>query len=239
MIVPQDSREFSPRMVILITREKDQKKVEALFDGLHIPLCYQNRGKGTAPSEVMDILGLGGASRLITVGILPRFLVADLKEAATRLLDFDKRGGGIALTIPVTALQNPIYQMLNQEARAEWKQHMEERTRKDMAEVTSHMDYVVIWASVAGGHSDEVIDAARAAGARGGTVLRGRQRHSQRMSQRLGISVQEERDFVMIAVPREKKAAVMAAISGSCGLTSPAHGVVLSLPVDEAIGLEE
>ena len=38
--------------------------------------------------------------------------------------------------------------------------------------------------------------------------------------------------------PREKKAAVMNAISDACGLRTDAHGIILSLPVDEVIGLE-
>ena len=44
-------------------------------------------------------------------------------------------------------------------------------------------------------------------------------------------------DFVMIVVPEEKKTAVMQAITTSCGLNSPAHGVILSVPVDEVMGL--
>lgn len=55
----------------------------------------------------------------------------------------------------------------------------------------------------------------------------------------MGISTQDEQDFVMIVTPKEKKSEVMSAISNACGLRTPAHGVVLSLPVDEVIGLEE
>lgn len=92
--------------------------------------------------------------------------------------------------------------------------------------------------SVASGYSDEVIDAARNAGAKGGTVLRGRQRNSERMRENFGISTQEERDFVMMVVPREKKGEMMAAIGKACGLSTEAHGVILALPVDEVFGLE-
>ena len=42
---------------------------------------------------------------------------------------------------------------------------------------------------------------------------------------------------VMIVVPDEKKTEVMSAINQACGLKTKAHGVVLSLPVDDAIGL--
>lgn len=239
MAIPDVDKRSAPRMVILITREEDKKKLEELFDSLHLPIFYQCRGKGTAPSEMLDIFGLSGTTRLISVGILPKYMVQELAQAAESRLAFHKKGGGIALTVPITGLQNPIFQMLNDETREMLKQRMKKRTEQDMAEVKSHMDYVVIWVSVASGYSDEVIDAARAAGAKGGTVLRGRQRHSERMSQHLGISLQEERDFVMIVVPREKKGAIMSAVSASCGLSSQAHGVILSLPVDEVFGLEQ
>lgn len=239
MAIPDVDKRSAPRMVILITREEDKKKLEELFDSLHLPIFYQCRGKGTAPSEMLDIFGLSGTTRLISVGILPKYMVQELAQAAEDRLAFHKKGGGIALTVPITGLQNPIFQMLNDEARETLKQRIKKRTEQDMAEVKSHMNYVVIWVSVASGYSDEVIDAARAAGAKGGTVLRGRQRHSERMSQHLGISLQEERDFVMIVVPREKKGAVMSAVSASCGLSSQAHGVILSLPVDEVFGLEQ
>ena len=73
----------------------------------------------------------------------------------------------------------------------------------------------------------------------GGTILKGRRQNSERISRKLGISMQEEEEFVVIVTPREKKAAVMNAISDACGLRTDAHGIIVSLPVDEVIGLEE
>ena len=239
MTVSQESRQFFPRMVILITRLEERKKLEGMLEDLHIPICYQCRGKGTATSEMLDIFGLSGTTRLITVGILPKFMTGELVQAAERHLSFRQRGGGIILTIPVTGMQRPVFQILTDDARDALEKHLKERTERDMDEVKNHMQYVVIWVSVASGYSDEVIDAARAAGAKGGTVVKGRQRHSERMSQQLGISVQEERDFVMMVVPREKKSEIMSALSSACGLSSKAHRVILSLPVDEAVGLAE
>ena len=95
----------------------------------------------------------------------------------------------------------------------------------------------VIWVSVAGGYSEDVVEAARSAGARGGTVMKGGRRGQEQMTQFVGISVQEEQEFVMIVVPDEKKTELMSAINQACGLKTKAHGVVLSLPVDDAIGL--
>ncbi len=43
----------------------------------------------------------------------------------------------------------------------------------------------------------------------------------------------------MIVVPKDKKTSVMSEISASCGLRTPAHGVVLCIPVEDVLGLEE
>ena len=238
MSFSQDAKLAAPRMLLAITRPEEEKKLEAIFDAVHVPILYQCRGQGTAPSELLDIFGLGGTTWLITIGLLPKFAVKELLELAGQQFHFHQRGGGIVITIPVTGLQGPLLHVLNDEARANLEQRMDERTRKDMAEIREKSGYNVIWVSVGAGYSDDVIDAARAAGAKGGTVLRGRRRNSEHVSQMLGISLQDEQDFVMIVAPREEKSNIMAAICEACGLHTPAHGTVVSLPVDEAIGLE-
>lgn len=53
----------------------------------------------------------------------------------------------------------------------------------------------------------------------------------------LGVSIQEEQEVVSIIVPREIKKKVMREISEKCGCRTPAKGIILSLPVDEIIGL--
>ena len=97
----------------------------------------------------------------------------------------------------------------------------------------------MILVAVKEGYSDEVIDAATKAGANGGSVIRGRRRGSEATIQFLGISMQEEQEFVMIVVPKEKKSQIMNEIGKACGLRSEAQGIVLSVPVDEVIGIRE
>ena len=239
MSVPLDGKLSAPRMIVFITRTEEDKKLEEIFDSMHIPICYQCRGQGTAPSELMDIFGLGGTARLITISFLPKFAVKELFEKTEKRFAFHQRGGGIVITIPVTGLQSPLFHMLNEESRTMVEKRIEERIKGDMAEIHEKSGYNVIWVSVAAGYSDQVIDTARAAGAKGGTILRGKRRNSEIISQHFGISMQDEQDFVLIVVPREGKSEVMSAICNTCGLHTPAHGTVFSLPVDDAIGLEE
>lgn len=227
-----------PRMLITITREEDSKKIEEVFDSLHVPICFQTRGQGTAPSEIMDIFGLRGGHQLLTAAILPKFFVSHVIDTLKERIAFHKRGGGIAVTVPVIGLQHHIFQLMNEENRAMIEEKLK-GVEKEMKDMKGKSEYIAVWVSVNSGYSDEVVDAARKAGAKGGTVMKGRRRNSEHVSRHFGIAMQEEQDFVMIVIPREKKSEVMSAIAESCGLGTEAHGVVLSLPVDEVIGIEK
>ena len=223
-----------PSMLVIVTHIEEQKKLGDALEVLEIPISYQCRGKGTASSEMMDIFGLQGTARLVTISFLPKPMVKPVLERLDQRLSFHKRGGGIAITIPLTGMQNPVLQILNESAHCAASQETEGAAQQ----MKNHTDYTVIWASVGAGYSDDVVSAARTAGARGGTVMRGRRQSSEPASRHFGISMQEEQDFVMIIAPHEKKSEIMTAICNCCGLKTPAHGVVISLPVDEAMGLE-
>ena len=239
MKIIQEDKQFFPRILLSVTDVKDGKKLEKIFDEMHLPIFYQCRGKGTAPSELMDIFGLGGSTRLLTLAILPICKVQELFSEMSRRLSYRHKGGGIAISLPVTGLQSCVSKILDKEVGDVEPEQIGERVRRDMSEIHQKARYTMIWVSVAGGYSDDVIDVARDAGARGGTVMKGRRRSSERASQHLGIAMQDEQEFVMIIVPTEKKQEVMAAITNSCGLRTPAHGILVSIPIDEAIGLEE
>ncbi len=232
MTILNSKETLSPRLLISITKLSDEKKLEELFERHGVPIFYQCRGKGTAPSEMLDIFGLGGTTRLITLGFLPKLQLRELFRSFEKQLSYHQKGGGIAFSVPIKGLQSPILELMREKAGENY-----ERTESDMAE-EKKPGFSMILVAVAKGYSEEVVDAARAAGARGGTVLRGRRSNSEEVSSRLGISLADEQEFVMIIVPKEKKGDIMAAISNVCGLKSDAQGVVLSMPVEDIIGLQ-
>lgn len=187
---------------------------------------------------MMDIFGIGGTTRLLSGAVLPKSQVKTVFDMLYKQLHFRHKGGGIAITIPINALQNHILQVMGDEERA-WMEI--EATKKGMPkgdeeEMDEKSAYTVIWVSVESGYSDDVVDAARNAGAKGGTVMV-RRRNSKSVSRHFGIKVQEEQDFVMIVVPKERKTEIMTAITSVCGLGTDAHGVVLALPVEDVMGL--
>ena len=85
--------------------------------------------------------------------------------------------------------------------------------------------------------SDEVMAAARLAGATGGTLLHARMLGEQQSEHFLGIPLQKEKELVAILARREYKLPIMQTIAEKAGLHTPAETVVLSLPVDSLEGL--
>lgn len=224
------------RILLLITRKEDEKKVGKVLEKMQLPIYYQCRGNGTANSEILSICGLQGTKRLITISILPRSLIKDFFSVMSNNLLLEHKGCGIAVTIPVTGMQDVIRKILE-----ERNGYIIPETEKgEVAEMSDkETAYSMILVAANYGYSDEIINAARKAGAKGGTVIKGRRRGSENVMQYLGITMQEEQEFTMIIVPRNKKSNVMVEVSGACGLKSPAHGVVLSIPVEDIIGIEK
>ena len=97
--------------------------------------------------------------------------------------------------------------------------------------------YEMILCIVNAGFSDAVMDTARKLGAGGGTVIHARGTASKEAETLFRITVQPEKEMVMIVVPKEKKAPILAALYDSVGLETPGQGIAFSLPVDEAVGL--
>ena len=101
----------------------------------------------------------------------------------------------------------------------------------------SDTKYALIVATVNIGYSGDVMDAAREAGASGGTVIHSRWIGNQEAAVSWGLSMQEEKEIVLILSDTDKKVEIMSAISEKCGMRSEAKGIVLSLPIDAVMGL--
>ena len=86
------------------------------------------------------------------------------------------------------------------------------------------------------GFSDLVMDAARKAGASGGTILHGRGTGAREAERFFGISIQPEKELVMILCVRQERREIMHAIAHNAGLNTQGQGFSFSLPVDEVVG---
>ena len=95
----------------------------------------------------------------------------------------------------------------------------------------------LIIAIVNRGYTDLVMDAALPAGARGGTVVHARGAGTEEAARFFAITLQPEKEMVLILVEHEKKIPVMQAITRGAGLNTEGHGLVFSLPVGDVMGV--
>ena len=224
---------IAQRVLITITQEKDQKRLESVLESLHIPLIFQARGQGTAPSEMMDIFGLGGTTRLITAGFLPKLLIQPAFEQLSSQLFFRHKGGGIAITLPVSGIQSHILNILNDEARAALTDYL----KGDEAEMKEKSAYSLIWVSVASGYSDDVVDTARKAGARGGTVIRSHIIKDEEHESFGGPTFAGEREVIAIVASQSERNAIMDSVDRTHGGESAAHAILYALPIEQTAHL--
>lgn len=101
----------------------------------------------------------------------------------------------------------------------------------------AYKDFDLIITIVNRGFDDVVINAARRAGATGGTVLHARGAGVHEAEKFFGISIQPEKDVIIILAERQHKKQIMHAIRDEAGLNKEGRGLSFSLPVDDVCGI--
>ena len=87
------------------------------------------------------------------------------------------------------------------------------------------------------GYIDEVMDAAREAGAAGGTVLHAKGTGARQAQKFFGVSLADEKEVLLIVAKSTEKAGIMRAVIRAYGPDTPAGTITFSLPISEVAGL--
>ena len=228
----ENEKRSSFRVLFLITTPKLSEKAVGMFRKGAVPILYQWNAVGTAPNEMIDILGLGSPDKSILLSILPKHFADAMLKKLKKELRLGAVNSGIAFTLPLSGANKLMLRMVEQ------LNEVEINTERKDKMIMSDTKYSIIVATVNQGFSGEVMDAARKAGAGGGTVVPSRCIGNEEAMGFWGISVQEEKDMVFIVAEEESKLAIMQAIGETCGVHSAAKGLIVSLPIDTVIGLE-
>ncbi len=221
------------RLLVLITTPKLSEKATEVFAEEELPVAYRLNAQGTATSEIMDMLGLGSIDKNILLGMMPKEVAGAMLGKLAQRLKFGTANSGIAFTIPMTGTSNLLLRILE----SLHSEYTEETERKDDTTM-SDTKYALIAAVVNRGYSNEVMDAAKEVGASGGSVLNSRRIADEEAATAWGLSVQEEKEIILIVANSEKKVDIMRKITEHCGIHSDAKGVVMSLPIDAVMGLQ-
>lgn len=99
--------------------------------------------------------------------------------------------------------------------------------------------YEVIVCIVNKGFADTAMDAARAAGAKGGTILHGRGTASPEAEKLFNVSIHPEKEIVLILVALPIRDGVLKALYDRVGSGTDAQGFAFTLPAEQVVGLRK
>ena len=216
-------------MIMSIVERGSGGKLMKLYSKNQVFTHLRCEGSGTATSEIMDILGLGSSEKDIVLSITTRSAARVLLERLDDELRGASPGKGIAFAVPLTAVSSLIAAFIDLKTKtdSEGSGSMDNQQKNSMILVTVNQ-----------GFTDAVMDTARKAGARGGTIIRGRWAGDESFAHSYGITtLQAEKEMIFIVVPSDIRNRVMEAVTRQHGLRTDAGAMVTAIGVEQLVHL--
>ena len=214
-------------IVLSIIYPAGLKILTDIHQNLRLPFTLVLHGRGTATDRMLDLLGIESRENRIVLTVADPQKTRELIEEQRRVLYLGMPGNGLVIALPIKSIGGgKTLAYLSGDA-----------SPKYTPEAT--YDHELILAIANEGCTDMVMDAARAAGATGGTVIHGKGVGQENAKKFFNVSIAQEKEVVMIVAYRPQKAAIMQSILKLAGPDSKAGAIVLSLPVSEIAGLRK
>ena len=189
-------------------------------------------GEGTTAREQLAVLGLESTSKALLFTVVGPQVKKLLFKELKRVMHIDAPGNGIALSIPMKSitvlgieqLAPQFYDWSNEETPSEENTEMNEY-KYELIVVIANED-----------STDEIMAAARSAGARGGTLVNAKGTAPAEVRKFFGVNISEGKDMVFIAAKSSDRQAIMKAIADK-NTDGKLKAVSFSLPIDSVAGL--
>lgn len=215
-------------MMVTVTNRSRVEKFLSFYKEKQLSVMMVTLGAGTASGDVLDYLGLEVSEKAVIFSVVTDDIWKTVKKGLESQMRIDIPGSGIAFTVPLSSIGGKRELMFLTENQGYEKG--EETSLKE----TTHELLVVI---ANNGYIETVMDAARTAGAAGGTVIHAKGTGMERAEQFLGVSLASEKEMIFIVTKKEQKNPIMKAIMTQAGMESKAKAIVFSLPVTSTAGL--
>ncbi len=213
--------------LITIAERERAEQLSGIYQAAGAGLVLTKLGQGTATSEQLERFGLDATAKAIVSAVADAEQTRQIFKAAKRKLFIDIPGNGVMMAVPLKSVAGGrTLGYLTDSTQTGGKPAMD----------FSHELIMVIMNE---GYSDTVMDAARGAGAGGGTVLHAKGTGRARSERFFGVSLADEKDVVYIVAHADEKKAIMQAIAEQAGPGTRAGAICFSLPISSVAGLRE
>ncbi len=214
-------------MVLLSIVERDKgKKLIKELKNINIRMNFQCVGFGTAPTEMLDIFGLGTNDKDIVISLGSESTVKDMMANFGTAFESHSKYGGLMMVFKTAAASRMLAELLNYNNTVE--------TEKGSGSMKNEHHNDLIMISVNEGYSDDVMQVARKAGATGGTVMKGRLADIEQFAELGKGELDGEREILWILAPRQTSKQIMEDVNAEFGMTSKANGIIIAIPTEKA-----
>ena len=210
----------------IVKRSDSNEFLKFFLDNDAAPI-YSSICQGAATSKTLDLIGLESSEKVLMQSIVPHNKIAALKDGLTHKMQIDLPDRGIALAIPLSSIAS-------RKVLSHILKDMEENNIETI-DNERKIDMELIVSICAKGHSDEIMNAAREAGARGGTIVKAKGTASAGTDKFFGMAISDEKEITYIVAKKEQRSEIMRSIA-SYTYADGAHPIVFSLPVTETAG---
>lgn len=209
----------------IVDRSKAADMLE-LYGSHGLPIVLTMLGQGTATSEHLNLYGLEATEKALVASVACGDMTKQLMKSSKRKLFIDIPGNGIMLAVPVKSVGG-----------GRTLAFLTGNNAPDGAVPEMKFEHELIMAIINEGHTDTVMDAARSAGAAGGTVLHAKGTGGKQAEKFLGVSIAQEKELIIIVSKASEKAKIMKAIAEQAGPGTPSGAISFSLPISAVAGL--
>lgn len=211
--------------IISITSPEALPVLTGICGDMDMPLNVTLSGKGTAIRSMLDLLGIESNLKRIMFSVANEEKTREFITRQKRQLHIGVPGHGIVIAVPVKSIGG---------GKTVAYLRGEDGTAKYTPSLNYAYELIVVIANE--GRTDTVMNAARAAGARGGTVLHGKGTGSEAAMKFLNISIADEKEVILIVAPTAEKTAIMSEILKKAGPDTDAKAIAFSLPTSAVAG---
>lgn len=214
--------------VISIVNRDRGEEMTAVYRDMGLPLVLTFLGRGTAVDEHLNLYDLKATEKAVVAAVADGEKMPRLMNAAKKKLCIDIPGNGVMMAVAVKSVGGGrTLAYLTDNAVP----------KKTVPKMEFSHELIVIILNQ--NYMDDVMNAARSAGAPGGTVLHAKGTGAGYAENFFGVSLAEEKDVVLIAAKAGNKAAIMQAVAEKAGPDMPAGAIAFSLPVSAVAGLRD
>lgn len=211
--------------IISITSPEALPVLTRVCEDMALPLNVTLSGRGTAVKSMLDVLGIESNLKRIMFSVANEEKTREFITRQKRQLHIGVPGHGIVIAVPVKSIGG---------GKTVAYLRGEDGTAKYTPSLNYAYELIVVIANE--GRTDTVMNAARAAGARGGTVLHGKGTGSEAAMKFLNISIADEKEVILIVAPTAEKTAIMSEILKKAGPDTDAKAIAFSLPTSAVAG---